>query len=972
MARKPWRFRRRKNIASQVRTMQRRRDFHVRFRADSMPTFYELFCECAERWPDNVALEIQRRDRVEGHTYAEARRMAESIGRWLTEKGFQPGTRVAILADNHPRWITTYLGTIAAGCTAVPLDTAFQADQVAKLLQDSGSSLLFCDARHLAIAEEAIGESAIGIVLLDAPEAGRNPRSPQAVELRSPRTGELPVSTRVRADLDSIFAAGPGSFAPVSSKNDSLASLLYTSGTTADPKGVMLTHSNLMGEVRAVFAWAQLGPEDALLGVLPLFHVLSQMANLLVPLVRGSRVVYLETLNTTELLRALAEREITAFAVVPQFFYLIHERIFKEVALRGKLAAGSVRAMMAITSFSRKFGWNPGPIFFPRIHNTFGRKMRYLVTGGSRFDPQIGRDFHALGIDILQAYGLTETSAAAFATSIDDNVIGSVGKPLEGVEGKIVDPQIIDPQPREEDGQPVGEIAIRGAVVMKGYWNRPEATAAVLREGWLYTGDLGYFDAAGNLFITGRKKEVIVLSNGKNIYPEEVEAHYLKSPYISEIAVLGLEGRPGEPRSERLHAVVVPNFAVLKERKIVNAKEVLRYDIEGLSAQLPSTKRIGSYEIWQHDLPRTTTRKLKRFEIEKQVRAEQAEGHSPDAEVSPEKLLSAEDAAWLEQPDVQRAMKIIQEASRIKPQTIHPGDNLELDLGLDSMQRVELLVALEQEIGGDLEESRLSEIYSVRELVDGVRESAARGQVIPRAHFAGWKAVLQEEPTDPELRVLVQPQPFKETFWYVLTRLAQLIARDRFPLRVAGLEKLPARGPFILCSNHQSYIDPLVLASVLPWEIFRKSFAVGTSDIFGEGFMRMLARWVRVVVVDPDANLIPAMRAGAFGLQHGGVLILYPEGERSIDGAPKVFKKGAAILSIHLQVPIVPVAIEGFYEAWPRGKPFQKFAPLRMIFGDPIYPPPEAEASETAYEELIGEVKRRVIEMWEPLRMRPL
>jgi long-chain acyl-CoA synthetase len=946
-----------------------------------MPTFYELFCECAERWPDNVALEIQRHDRVESHTYAEARRMAESIGRWLTEKGFQPGTRVAILADNHPRWITTYLGTIAAGCTAVPLDTAFHADQVAKLLQDSGSSLLFCDARHSAIAEEAIGESAIGIVLLDAPEAGRNAR-PQASELRSPRTGEPPASTCIRADLDSIFAVGPGNFVPVSSKNDSLASLLYTSGTTADPKGVMLTHSNLMGEVRAVFGWAQLGPEDALLGVLPLFHVLSQMANLLVPLVRGSRVVYLETLNTTELLRALAEREITAFAVVPQFFYLIHERIFKEVAQRGKLTAGSVRAMMAITSFSRKFGWNPGPIFFPKIHDTFGRKMRYLVTGGSRFDPQVGRDFHALGIDILQAYGLTETSAAAFATSIDDNVIGSVGKPLEGVEGKIVapqivdpqiiDPQISDPQPREEDGQPVGEIAIRGAVVMKGYWNRPEATAAVLRDGWLYTGDLGYFDAAGNLFITGRKKEVIVLSNGKNIYPEEVEAHYLKSPYISEIAVLGLEGRPGEAGSERLHAVVVPNFAVLKERKIVNAREVLRYDIESLSAQLPSTKRIGSYEIWQHDLPRTTTRKLKRFEIEKRVRAEQAEGHSRDAEVSPEKPLSAEDSAWLEQPDVQRAIKIIQEASRIKPQTIRPGDNLELDLGLDSMQRVELLVALEQRIGGDLEESRLSEIYTVRELVDGVRESAARGQVIPRAHFAGWKAVLQEDPTDPEFRALQQPEPFKETFLYVFSRLLQLIARDRFHLRVAGLENLPARGPFILCSNHQSYIDPLVLASVLPWEIFRKSFAVGTSDIFGEGFMRMLARWVRVVVVDPDANLIPAMRAGGFGLRHGGVLILYPEGERSIDGAPKVFKKGAAILSIHLQVPIVPVAIEGFYEAWPRARPFQRFAPLQMIFGDPIYPPPEAEASETAYEELIGKVKRHVIEMWEPLRMRPL
>ncbi len=916
-----------------------------------MPTFYELFRECAQRWPENVALEIQLRDRVESFTYAEARRMAESIGRWLTENGFQPGSRIAILADNHPRWITTYLGIIAAGCAAVPLDTAFHADQVAKLLKDSGASLVFCDARHLALGQKAVEEVSVQILLMDSAEL-RSAGQPGAAVLR-------------QADLDRMFAAGPGKFVPVSSKDDDLASLLYTSGTTADPKGVMLTHANLMGEVRAVFGWAQLGPEDALLGVLPLFHVLSQMANLLLPLVKGSRVVYLETVNTTELLRALAEREITAFAVVPQFFYLIHERIFKEVAKGGRLANWAVRRMMAFTRISRRLGWNPGPLLFPKIHNTFGRKMRYLVTGGSRFDPKIGRDFHALGIDILQAYGLTETSAAAFATSPNDNVIGSVGKALTGVEGKIVEPQT------QEDGGPAtGEIAIRGAIVMKGYWNRPDATAAAIRDGWLYTGDLGYFDGAGNLFITGRKKEVIILSNGKNIYPEEVEAHYLKSPYVGEIAVMGLEGLPGE---DRLHAVVVPNFDVLRQRKIVNAKEVIRYDIENLSAQLPSTKRIGSYEIWQEVLPRTTTRKLKRFEIEKRVQANQAESRTGDAEVSSEKPLSEEDAAWVEQPEVQRALEIIREAARNRPQSIRPGDNLELDLGLDSMQRVELLVALEQELGGAMEESRLSEIYSVRELVDAVRQSRASGAVgTPRAQFAGWNVVLEEEPEDPELRLLLERQPFKEKLWYVVSRLIQIIAFDRFHLRVDGLEKLPAHGPFIICSNHQSFIDPIIFAGVLPWRVFRNTFAVGTSEIFGQGFMRTLARWLRVVVVDPDANLIPAMRAGAFGLRKGDVLLLYPEGERSIDGTPKTFKKGAAILSIHIQAPIVPVAIEGFYEAWPRGKKFQKFTRLRIRIGNPICPPPEAEASEEAYEKLTAELKDHVVEMWEQLRKRSL
>src|ERR1700704_1725543 len=582
-----------------------------------MPTFYDRFVECAQRWPNNIALELQRHDHIESCTYAELQRMAESVGRWITEQGFARGSRLAILADNHPRWVAAYLGIIASGSAVVPLDTALHADQVAKLLKDSGSSALFCDAKHLPVARPATAEMSLGIVLMD-PD----------------RMTDNSIQEQWLADLPAIFDSGPGKFALAASNVDDLASLLYTSGTTADPKGVMLTHGNLLGEVEAVFNWVDLGPGDALLGVLPMFHVLAQMANLMIPLVKGARVVYIETLNTTELLRALREQDITAFAVVPQFFYLIHERIFQEVAKRGPLAQKLFHGLMNLNRALRKVGLNAGRFFFAKVHEALGKKMCYLVTGGSRFDPGIGQDFHALGFDVLQAYGLTETTAAVFVNSPHDNVIGSVGKAMKGVEAKIVDPQT------PEDGGPAaGEVALRGAVVMKGYWNRPDATAAVMRDGWFLTGDLGYFDAHDHLFLTGRKKEVIVLSNGKNVYPEEVEAHYLKSPYIKEIAVMGLEAKPGEG-GDRLHAVIVPNFDVLRQRKIVNAREVIRFDIEGLSPQIASTKRIGSYEIWQEDLPRTSTRKIKRFEIEKQVRSNRGRQVSDEANLPPEKPLT--------------------------------------------------------------------------------------------------------------------------------------------------------------------------------------------------------------------------------------------------------------------------------------------------------------------------------------------
>jgi long-chain acyl-CoA synthetase len=912
-----------------------------------MPTFYDRFIECAERWPNNIAVELQRHDQIESYTYAELRRLSESVGRWINENQFPRGARLALIADNHPRWVAVYLGVIASGCTIVPFDTALHADQLTKLLKDSGSSALFCDAKHEKIAREAVAEMNLGLVLMDpermAPDSGHQDW-----------LGNLP----------EIFETGPGSFKPAPSAADDIASLLYTSGTTADPKGVMLTHANFLGEVEAVFNWVDLGPADALLGVLPMFHVLAQMANLLLPLVKGSRVVYLETLNTTELLRALRERNITAFAVVPQFFYLIHARIFEEIKKRGALTQRLFHSLVAINRSLRKIGFNAGPILFKKVHETLGAKMRYLVTGGSRFDPEIATDFHDLGIDVLQAYGLTETTAAVFANSPGNNVIGSVGRALKGVEAKI-----IDAQPQEDGGPTTGEVALRGAVVMKGYWNRPDATSAVLQDGWFYTGDLGYFDSHSNLFLTGRKKEIIVLSNGKNIYPEEVETHYLKSPYIKELAVIGLEGKSSEG-GDRLHAVVVPNFDVLRQKKIVNTKEVIRFDIEGLSQQIASTKRIGNYEIWQEDLPRTTTRKIKRFEVEKRVKANAGKKTADNSELPAEQPLTAEDSEWLDRPEVKRALNIVREVAHTALPTLRPSLNLELDLGLDSMQRVELLSQIEQQLGGNVEESQLAGIYTVRDLVNAVLQSAASGtgSPAPRPAFAGWKAILSEDPDPNDVIALTRPQQLSNFFWYMVSRLIQVIALDRCDLHVRGIEKLPQSGAYILSSNHQSYLDPAVLAGTLPAEVFSKLFAVGTSEIFGEGFMLRLARSLRVVVVDPDANLVPAMRASAFGLRQGRPLILYPEGERSIDGTPRIFKKGAAILSIHRQVPIVPVAIEGFYKAWPRNKSFQGFTPLKIMFGDPIIPPPEGEASEEAYEKLTAELKACVAGMWEQLR----
>lgn len=902
-----------------------------------MPTFYEGFRETAERWPNNVAVEIQRRDSVESYTYADLLRMGESVGRWLMDQKLEHGARVALIADNSPRWVATFLGIIAAGCTAVPLDTNLDHSQATKLLQDSGSSWFFADAKHLAVAKEATRDTAIDVVQLD---------------------GE----SQTGITLDQVLTTGTDDFVSPASSDEEVACILYTSGTTADPKGVMLSHANFTGEAYAAFGWAHIDSKDAVLGVLPLFHVLALMTNLVLPLLMGARVVYLETLNAKEMLRGLEERRITVLSVVPAVFYLIHERVFSEVKARGELVQLVVRFLMALSLFLRRFGVNPGKLFFPKVHKVFGGNMRYLLSAGSRFSPQIARDFRAFGLDIMQGYGLTETTGAAFATPPDKIVIGSVGPPLAGVEGSIADPQV-----EEGIDTPVGEILIRGASVMKGYWNRPDATREVLKDGWLYTGDLGYFDAHGNLFVTGRRKEVIVLSTGKNIYPEEVEAHYQKSECVKEICVLGLEDQSG---TERLHAVVVPDFDVLKRRKVVNVKEVIRFELEGLSAELASTKRINSYEIWQENLPRTTTRKIKRFEVQHRVQTNQAKGSS-ETEFDAERELNAEELSWLQQPEVRKALTVIRNMAPAKRGAIRPDANLELDLGFDSMQRIELVMALEQELGATLEQTQLAEVYTVRQLVDLLRESRSADAAHAEAsQVSAWHTLLHETPVDQSVVALMRRRPVREVLLYIVVRILSFFVHRLFRLRVAGLEEIPRDGPVLICPNHQSVIDAVILGSTLPWPVMRRLVLLGTSEFFGHWFLSLLVSRLRIIVVDPDANLVPAMRAGGFALKEGGALIIYPEGERSIDGTPKKFKRGAAILSIHLQTPIVPVAIEGFYEAWPRGKPFQGFKPLQIKFGAPVYPPPESEASTAAYEELTAEVRQRVVQMWEELRQR--
>jgi len=902
-----------------------------------MDNFCARILDAAGRFPDRPAIEKVRADGLDSVTY---RRLVEDAGRfaaWLTGAGLVPGDRAAILADNDASWIAAYLGTLWMGGVAVPLDTAYKAAQVQTIVEHSGAKILFTIPRYLDTARAAV--------------APLGPGAPQLVLL----TGSAPGL----ADIESVHGVDVASLLsqPFELRTSNLelppAVILYTSGTTADPKGVVLSHANLDAERLAAFAVVDVTEHDAVLGVLPLFHALAQMANLLLPLSVGARVVFLETVNSSTLLEALQTRGITIFACVPQFFYLIHQRVMAEVARGGSVARMAFRALLATNGWLRDtLRWNPGHAWFGRVHRQLGPKMRLLITGGSKFDPAIGRDLHALGFTLLNAYGLTETSGGATMMRPGDRYTTSVGQPFPGVEIKIDSGSRFPPNQTKEtdpEGKRLpesildGEVLIRGPIVMREYFNRPDATAEALdADGWLHTGDLGRVDADGRLYITGRLKEIIVLSSGKNLYPEEIEAHYRQSTVIKELCVLGY-ARPGEPAAERLHAVIVPDEEALRARGVVNIGDLIRFEVETSSASLPAHKRVLSYDISLEPLPRTTTGKLRRHEI---LRAVQERAASKASDVS--KPLTETERHWLDTPAHQAAVDVV--AKQLSRRDLRPDANLDLDLGLDSMERVELLTLLERRAGTKVTPEVRATIFTVRQLVDAVIAGAPGEQASPVGATAAdspgelpWATILAA-PRDAALEADLRRSKFVVALGcFIILRVAALAARLMPGLRVAGRERLPKEGPFIICPNHQSHLDGFFLAAALPFHLVRQLFFVGAAEYFQTPLMKRIARLINIVPVDPDANLVTAMQAGATGLHLKKILILFPEGERTIDGELKRFRRGAAILASHAGAPIVPVAIDGLFPLWPRGRGIQwkglrpgRSKRISVTFGQPV------------------------------------
>lgn len=892
-------------------------------------------------------------------TFGESLERIRSLSFRMEREGIASGDRIIVMGENHPSWALAYLAALYRGAVCVPLDPQGEIETISNFFENSEAKLAFIDsgqAERFHRVEERLGRK-VPAVMWQA-------------------SGTDAVSSNGFRSFDEWSVTDfPDEYAkrvPASSCDD-VALLIYTSGTTGTPKGVTLTHGNILAELDGIDLILSFSKEERILSLLPLFHAYLQIVNLWVATTFACEVGYLKELSPAELGNAMKEFKPTILTTVPRLWYLFHKKIFDAVEAKPAVVKVLFKAMLATNRFSRNvLGMNLGGKLFGTVHESFGGKLRLAVSAGSRFDEDVAVDFHNLGFTILQGYGLSETSGAATGTHEDDNRVGSVGKPLKGAEVKIADP----------NAEGVGEVLIRGGMVFKGYYQNPEATADVFTaDGWFRSGDLGKFDSDGHLYIVGRAKDVIVLPSGKNVHPEDLEVHYLKTPFVEEMAIIGVND-PSQSRAgaEKLIAVVVPDFEYLKQANIANSRETIRYTLDDLGRELPEYQRVREFVVRSEPLPRTATRKIKRFELKKQF--ESGELNSGFDEKKTWEF-TGDDNVFLETPVTKAVIRAIRNNARDVGE-IHPDMNLEIDLGLDSLTRAETFAALEHAFSASFTAEKMANALTVRAVAELVSEQATAANADAATEFS-WADIVNNANGDvPEVRAILKRTALFGVFAFSVFCCFYLFCRVFMRLEVEGREHLDKLADesrernlgFLICPNHQSYIDAFVVASTYPYRVFRDIFFVGTSGIFRGRFMEFIGRLLYVVPVDPDTQLMRAMKAGAIGLKAGKILNIYPEGERSYDGTLHDFKKGAAILSTELGLPILPVALDGAYKVWPRGSWRIRPAKVKIRFGEPLPSKTEPETGridqiisrEAQYTELTDTLKDSIRKMIAEMR----
>ncbi|HEX7518416.1 MAG TPA: AMP-binding protein [Chthoniobacterales bacterium] len=807
----------------------------------------------------------------------------------LVANGVKRGDSVALFAESRPEWIVAAIGVLRAGAVVVPLDIQFGDETLFHVLEDSAARAIVTTQRRTERIEKLALKEKPRLIVLDAPP-----------------DDERNWERFLHQEALQIPTVNP----------DHTAVLFYTSGTTGPPKGVPLSHCNIVSQLESIADMKIVGNNDRALVPLPLHHVYPFVVGMLVPLTLGLLLVLPLSLSGQQLLRALREGEVTVIVGVPRLYSALYAGINARVESSGRIVRGLFSACLAASALLQKWlGLRIGKLLFRALHKRFGENVRLLACGGSALDPKLASKLEALGWEVAIGYGLTETSPLLAFNLPGKATPGSVGKPFPGVKIRI-DPRALEKAERIR-GHEVGEILACGPNVFAGYLNLPDKTEEVFTsDGWFRTGDMGYIDDHDCLFVLGRISTLIVTESGEKVQTEDVEAAYTERSAIHEIGVLQKEGR--------LVALIVP----ARTDGGVDPASAIRAAVETVSKRLPSYQRIGEYAITSEALPRTRLGKIQRHRLAK--RYEQAkEGGKKSLVAGPVPLeeLSEEDRALLEDSTAQSVWELL--ARRYRDKRLTPDTSLQFDLGIDSLEWLNITLEIAECSGVELTEEAVARVETVRDLLREIIEGGEGKWIDP---LAQPYEILHEKQRS-WLKPLSPVAAGVARFLYGLNRL---LMRLFFRLSEEGLENLPKDKAWVLTPNHVSYLDPFAIAAVLNWNQLRQTYWAGWAGIVSANpVMRFLSRLGKILPVEPTRAARTGLALGAIVLKNGSNLVWFPEGERSATGQLQTFKPGIGMLLERFPTPVLPVFIQGTYEALPMSNRFPRLRSICVMIGKP-------------------------------------
>lgn len=831
-------------------------------------TLAQFFLTHFSRFSDECAYRQKRGYRTESFTYRQVLDLAHRFADELDARGILKGDRVMIWGENCAQWVAAFFGCVLRGVVVVPMDDGASQDFAHRVAQQVNAKLLVGSREHVA---EWSGMSSLAPAL-------------------------------VLEDLANLLREGTSAPPEITIQPTDTLQIVFTSGTTADPKGVAITHGNVLAniaplerEMQKYLKYERFVHPVRFLNLLPLSHVFGQFLGIFLPPILSGTVIFQEEFKPSEIISTIHQERVSVLVSVPRVLQSLKQKIERDLDETHETTAFKTRFAHAEGKHFLHRWW-----IFRNIRRQFGWKFLAFISGGAALDSETEEFWGRLGYAAIQGYGLTETTSLISVNHPFRLGKGSIGKVLPGREIKLADD---------------GEILVRGGGVASGYWREDGAQTVSDAQGWYHTGDIGALDAQGNLYFKGRKKEVIVTPGGTNVYPDDLEAALRHQPEVKDCVVVGIDrGGNAEP------------CAVLILKDHADAESVVQHANQSLAEY----QRMRMWMEWpQEDFPRTSTQKPRR-----KVIAEVAQAHIQGTPPATD----------------ERTAPLADLISRITGRAtsdIKEDVSLDSDLGLSSLDRVELLSAVEDRYQIDLSEARFSTVKTVGDL-----ERMLRGESTPGRgyHYPSW--VLRWPIT--WIRLVVH---------YALMRPAVLLLG--WP-RVEGRENLSGvRGPLLVISNHVGDVDPGFILTALPSR-FRHRLATATGGEALEAlrtpsrerhfFARIYDRvqWFLGVSL---LNLFPLPRESGFrrsfayageAVDRGYSILVFPEGKHTTDGKMNPFRSGIGLLAQNLGIPVLPMRIDGLFEYKQAGKRFAPPGKISVKIGKPISLPPNTDPAEIA------------------------